>query len=158
MSEKTDELEKIEKAIDIIDLSRRAWKCGRCGREYSFEEYDRLPLVDLGAGRRTRVCRCGYRFHVDKWTKKTEVKLGDLTVTVSTVFLELNHGTDEKPLWYETMIFPNTRNVECEQVWRYETREEAERGHDRIVGLLESGRYKLKPTTYLLVVEEDGEK
>lgn len=54
---------------------------------------------------------------------------------VSTVFLGLNHAFGGKPLWFETMVFPkkgdgNELDLDME---RYETWNEAERGHREMV-------------------------
>ncbi len=52
-------------------------------------------------------------------------------ITVSTVFLGLNHNHgDVKPLLFETMIFGGELD---EQIERYSTWEEAEKGHKRWV-------------------------
>lgn len=60
-----------------------------------------------------------------------KTQIGD--VTVSTVFLCLNHGAfryDGPDLWFETMIFGGPLDEDC---LRYETYEEAERGHEEMV-------------------------
>jgi hypothetical protein len=144
----------------------KKWKCGKCGKEYSYQEFDKLksiPLVPEDPYRYglTNVCECGYVFHRDKWYMKTPLELqteyGPLKVEVSTVFLELNHGTDENPLWYETMVFPgNIGNyeIECWYEERYETKEEAIKGHEKVVNLLKNGKFKLKPDHLLLIIEE----
>lgn len=49
-------------------------------------------------------------------------------VRVSTVFLGLNHGFGDAPLWFETMIFGGAHDQFQE---RYSTWEEAESGHAR---------------------------
>ena len=52
-------------------------------------------------------------------------------VNVSTVFLGLDHGWDDKKsLWFETMIFGGV--VDGYQ-WGYETWEEAMKGHEEAV-------------------------
>ena len=141
-------------------MVRREYKCGRCGKEYTLDEYLRLKKVPvnpndpdprLGSGY-TSVCSCGYVFGKDKWMKKTKVELEECEVEVSTVFLEVNHGSDEHPLWYETRIFPESPMIDCWNVWRYETREEAERGHERIVKLLKDGKYVIRATQFSLNV------
>ncbi|MCR4340024.1 MAG: hypothetical protein NUW01_09070 [Gemmatimonadaceae bacterium] len=54
-------------------------------------------------------------------------------VTVSTVYLGLNHNWgDGPPLIFETMIFGGDHG---ETQWRYSTREEAEEGHRRACAL-----------------------
>ena len=52
---------------------------------------------------------------------------------VSTVFLGLDHNFDpnDKPILFETMIFPK-----CEYCERYHTFEEAWKGHKRVVAAL----------------------
>lgn len=69
-------------------------------------------------------------------------KVGNDTVgdaQVSTVFLRMNHGgyAGERSLWFETMIFGGEHND-----WqdRYETYDEAEAGHKRVVEALKAGR------------------
>lgn len=61
------------------------------------------------------------------------------TVRISTVNLPLDHGFGGTPIWYETMVFPHGDaedtvesylNLDCE---RYETQEEAEKGHELMV-------------------------
>lgn len=54
-------------------------------------------------------------------------------VLVSTVFLGLDHGRDGQVLLYETMVFGGPMNGCME---RYETREQAEEGHEKIVALV----------------------
>lgn len=49
---------------------------------------------------------------------------------VSTVWLGLNHGSPDHPLYFETMVFNSKGEELCE---RYETLEQAEMGHKRIV-------------------------
>lgn len=53
--------------------------------------------------------------------------------TISTVKLPANHGFDDMPLWYETMIFlPNsTHDIYME---RYATEAEAIQGHVYAIG------------------------
>lgn len=55
---------------------------------------------------------------------------------VSTVFLGLNHGFGEKPLWFETLVFGGTWDGEMD---RYETLAEAQAGHDRMVVRVKQG-------------------
>ena len=57
---------------------------------------------------------------------------------ISTVFLALNHGDpDGKALWFETMVFGGEHDQ-----WqdRYETWEQAETGHRRVVAALREGK------------------
>lgn len=63
-------------------------------------------------------------------------ELGD-KVNISTVFLPMDHGfSDNKPAWFETMIFGGTYDQCCD---RYETINEAEAGHNRVVARLIAG-------------------
>lgn len=58
---------------------------------------------------------------------------------VSTVFLGVNHGFSYgKPLWFETMIYNETDGAFDDFQERYATLDEARRGHDRAVAVLES--------------------
>lgn len=138
------------------------WKCGNCGKEYTFEDFINLhtvvavetdtdPSSQHGyVGR----CECGYRFHIDTWRShdKVEIKTdeGYINIQVSTVFLELNHGYEEgKDIWYETMVFPGGFGDEeiewlkCDLVHRYETKEDAIKDHDKILNLLREGKFKI---------------
>jgi hypothetical protein len=51
-------------------------------------------------------------------------------IMISTVCLGVNHGFGKRPLWFETMVF---RNGDSSEMERYETLEEAMRGHERMV-------------------------
>jgi hypothetical protein len=53
-------------------------------------------------------------------------------VRVSTVFLGIDHGFGDRPLWFETMIFGGPHDEYQE---RYETYEQAEEGHKRALEL-----------------------
>ena len=132
------------------------WKCGKCHARYTTEEFIHLkniPVIDdepdptapNGHGF-TSVCACGYRFLKDKWVMKSQIELPDtkLVASVSTVYLELNHGFYEKELWYETMIFLKDGN-ECFFQERYETKAQARKRHSEIVEMLELGHFKIKP-------------
>lgn len=53
-----------------------------------------------------------------------------LDSVVSTVFLMINHGTEESPLWFETIVFGSgPLQGKCD---RYETIEEAKVGHEEM--------------------------
>ena len=52
------------------------------------------------------------------------------TIFVSTVFLGINHGRDERPLWFETMVFGSEADEDQEHC---ETWIEAMDQHERIV-------------------------
>lgn len=60
-------------------------------------------------------------------------EIGD--VTVSTVFLGLDHGfvPDDPPVLFETMVFGGIADQYQE---RYQTRDEAIAGHERIVEMV----------------------
>jgi len=140
------------------------YKCGKCGKEYTFEEYMELgkvkmveddpnPMKNYGY---TTVCECGYVFHKDQWhlVDNFEIKVMKKKIKgrVSTVFLELNHGFGGKSLWYETMIFLEG-DVRCEFMERYETKEEAKRGHARVTKALADKSYTWIPNEWLLSIE-----
>lgn len=139
------------------------WKCGKCEKIYTFDEFLKLKKVkavesDTNPSKEhgfTGVCDCGYRFHLDRWRLNDDVKIktdkGYINTTISTIDLELNNGFEEgKNIWNETMIFPgglgNDRLewIECYYANNYETREEAIKDHDRIVNLLREGKYKIE--------------
>ena len=145
------------------------WKCGKCGRVYTSEEYHRLPMVplvpeDTDPWRQhgfTHVCECGYVFHRDRWGISTpfeiRTEVGVIKGVVSTVFLELNHGTPDDPLWYETMVFiDEPDNVECWLCLRYRTKEEAEEGHRRVVEALREGHFTIAPSGWVLKIDMAG--
>jgi len=151
------------------------WKCGKCGRIYSSDELCKLKKVPLvpedtdpyNQHGYTSVCECGYVFHRDRWHLVTDFEVKKrigifrkLTLKgwVSTVFLELNHGDKDNPLWYETMVFiDEPSNVECDLCIRYHSQEEAEKGHKKIVEAIKSGKFKFFPTRWALVIEEASE-
>jgi hypothetical protein len=63
-----------------------------------------------------------------------QTELGDGSITVSTVFLGLDHRMSGRgrPVLWETMVF-NFRGVLDQQCERYTSREDAERGHATMV-------------------------
>jgi hypothetical protein len=64
-------------------------------------------------------------------------KLKDNLVTVSTVFLGLDHSWDaDPPLLFETMVFGGEHS---ELMYRYSTYQQAEQGHNLVVEALEKG-------------------
>lgn len=65
----------------------------------------------------------------DRILAKTEI--GD--ACVSTVFLGINHGTENNPLWFETMIFGGACDKYCD---RYATYDEAIKGHEKVKAML----------------------
>lgn len=154
------------------------WKCGKCGKIYTFEEFIMLKKVkavesDTNPSKEhgfTGVCDCGYRFHTDKWRLHDKVKIktdeGYINVTVSTVDLEINNGFEKgEYIWYETMIFPGglgdnrLERFKCNYVNNYETKGEAIKDHDRIVNLLKEGKYKIEDSDEdekeLIILEEE---
>jgi len=116
------------------------------------------------------ICGCGYVFHKDRWHLVTlgvlihhmtafhwffnklsqgrYCKPNEISIRFSTVFLELNHGwVPGKTLWYETMVFPELekgRRINCGYEARYETKEQAEKGHEMILSLFEKGSWIIK--------------
>ena len=139
------------------------WKCGKCEKIYTFDEFLKLKKVkavesDTNPSKEhgfTGVCDCGYRFHLDRWRLNDDVKIktdkGYINTTISTIDLELNNGFEEgENIWYESMVFPGGLGddmlewIECYYVNNYETREEAIKDHDRIVNLLREGKYKIE--------------
>lgn len=130
------------------------YKCSNCGQEYTFEEHSQLDRVPVdpeepdpmqGKGY-VRVCECGNRFHLDDWGTSTEVTDEDHEFRVSTVFLNLNHGTDAQPMWYETCVFWDDGSYVLD---RYGTKEEAEEGHERVVNALREGRYTFQSENFV---------
>lgn len=69
----------------------------------------------------------------DRTVKKTRV--GD--VEVSTVFTGLDLFSRGPPLLFQTVVFGGERSGDK---WRYNTWEEAEAGHDRVVAEIEGAR------------------
>jgi len=68
----------------------------------------------------------------DRWRHQSTLQLGDETVTVSTVFLGIDHNFSGEgpPLLYETMVFGGDLHEGCN---RYSTREEALAGHEAVL-------------------------
>ena len=138
---------------------RPDWKCGKCGKKYSFYEF--IELMDINyESRRMPVCTCGYRFSLDKWILhdmlKIKIENKEVDILVSTVDLELNHGFFGKDLWYETMVFGEGLGGHTQSLYttRYETKEQAEDDHNRILNLIKNGNYKidkLGETEYKLI-------
>lgn len=69
----------------------------------------------------------------DKKRRVGRDEIGD--VVVSTVFLSLNHAMldDNRPVLFETMIFGGEHDQYQD---RYYTYEEAERGHQKAIGIV----------------------
>ena len=140
--------------------NRKAWKCGKCGKTYSFDEFLKL-MINRNAQNHAPICECGYRFLLDRWRLHDNIKLTidnkEIDVLVSTADLEFNHGIT-KDLWYETMIFINndekvdeeksvneeSKNViRCNYEERYETKEEAINDNNRRLNLLKNKKYQI---------------
>ena len=123
------------------------WKCGKCGKGYTFEELMLLDKVksewkDNNKKQHGLIpsCSCGYRFGLDKMRMRTKVSLnldsvGEISGEVSTVFLELNHSG----LFYETMVFLETYS--CEFQVRYKNKADAKKGHSKIVQAIKNKEY-----------------
>lgn len=67
-------------------------------------------------------------------------------ILVSTVKLPINHGTEDEPLWYETMLFPVDEYDEVtdwmeRDMARYATEEEAIEGHNKFISKVLAGEY-----------------
>lgn len=60
-------------------------------------------------------------------------------VTISTVFLGIDHGWGRKPVLFETMVFGGKLD---QKQWRYFTWEEAEHGHRETVRLVKASLKK----------------
>ena len=139
------------------------WRCGNCGKFYSFDEFiklDKVKMVESDTDPKeqhgyTPICECGYRFHLDKWRLYDSVKIKtnreDIDAIVATVDLEVNPGyTEEEGLWYSTMIFPGGFGddrlewLKCYYENKYETKEEAIKGHNIVMNLLKEGKYKIE--------------
>lgn len=153
------------------------WKCGKCGKIYTFDEFLKLKQVkavesDTNPSKEhgfAGMCNCGYRFLIDRWRLHDDVEIktgkGNINVRVSTVDLELNQGFEEgENIWYEIMIFPGGLGndkldwIECRYVNNYETKEEAIEDHNRIVKLLKEEKYKIEDSyedkKELIILEE----
>lgn len=118
----------------------------------------------------TAVCGCGYVFHEDRWHLVTlDVLVHHITafhwlvnklsqgryckphvssIRFSTVFLELDHEWHpDKSLWFETMVFLELREgheINSGYQVRYETKEQAEKGHERILNLFKKGNWVIR--------------
>lgn len=142
------------------------WKCGDCGKEYSFEDFMKLnktKAVDTDTNPKKQhgyvgVCECGYRFHRDKWMLKSEVRfklnlIQEVVGELSTVFLDLNHFG----YWYETMIFIRGK-YQCHFHRRYVTRAEARAGHNKILRKIINQQFTVDKEKKEISISEDGER
>ena len=141
------------------------WKCGNCGKVYNIEDFISLKHIkavesDIDPGKQhgyIPVCECGYRFHLDRWRKDDDIKINvdgeELELTISSIFLELNHKIfDDKDEFYETAIlrFNDDDTIKNAQIIeRYGTKEEAIENHNRILNLINDGKYKIDKETIL---------
>lgn len=74
----------------------------------------------------------------DWWKRTTSAEVAGKLVTISTVWLGLNHSFDPKKIEiYETMIFSGDDDGD---MYRYATREEAWAHHDSLVQLYFAGK------------------
>ena len=141
------------------------WKCGKCEKEYTFDEFMELPKIrvkpevedperEYGV---TTVCyNCGYIFHKEKFRQRDTVTIWihgkGYIVEVSTVFLELNHSG----FYYETMIFPKegqSETIDCNFQDRYKTQDEAMEGHISIIKKLRNGEYSTEVKSFELKIK-----
>jgi len=145
--------------------------CGNCERIYDdedpnvpiepfeiwIEEEKRKIIVPV------RVCPfCGSPEHSrapgNQWEKRFHlvdiVKLKEGSVSVSTI----NLMTERDGYFFETMIFGSEELQLENYIERYRTKEEAIKRHKEIVQLLKSGRYKLKPSIYTLILQKIPEE
>lgn len=148
------------------------WKCGKCGVKYTTEELLKLEKIksveeDTNPKKQhgyTSKCPCGYVFHKEKWYLKDLFDIykdGEriMEIVVSTVDLELNHGFEGKELYYETMIFPNEiysdkyESLDCHYQYRYETKQEAIKGHKKVIELLKKEKFTIEPSKYTVILE-----
>lgn len=143
------------------------WKCGNCGKVYNslelvslkkikMVESDINPKVEHGY---TPVCECGYRFHLDRWRIDNHVKIkinGEYSESmISTIFLEYNYGKilDEKDEYYETALLwsinidKDSKSIQV--IERYDTKENAIEGHNKILDLINNRKYKVEKITIL---------
>ncbi len=140
---------------DSIELKcKQKWKCGWCDKLYSFTELLELYKVqlveedtdpDTQHGYTVR-CECGYKFLTDRWKLQDNIVISidnkDIEIMISTVYLELNHGYT-KDLWYETMIFIDNPDVDCQLQRRYETKDEAINDHNKILNMIKEKLYTI---------------
>ena len=94
---------------------------------YILDENQNIILVDLVTWA---------KWYEDADRRVAHTKVPELNANVSTVFLGLNHQWgDGPPLLFETMIFGSDLDGYQE---RYSTWDEAVKGHDQAVKLLQS--------------------
>lgn len=117
------------------------WQCSACLEKYTFDEFFNLThdWVDKKNKKKygkVAICKCGKRFHTEKWQLKTTCD----NYIVSTVHLEMEHPPVEITMemggyWYETMIYKENKDGMdfLPFQYRYRTRDEAEKGHKFVV-------------------------
>lgn len=142
------------------------WKCGNCEKVYDTYELISLKKIKLVESDTnpseqhgyTAICDCGYRFHIDRWRIDNHIKIKmdeeESESIISTIFLELNHKMlNEEDEFYETAIlWPNKidgkiGNIEI--IGRYDTKENAIGGHNKILDMINDGKYKVEKITIL---------
>ena len=82
-------------------------------------------------------------FHLpERIVAKTEIRVGNHDLFISTVWIGISWMSESEPLIYETMVF---YDGSWDDAWsrRDATREEAKKTHDWIVDALVSGRLVL---------------
>jgi len=81
----------------------------------------------------------------DTRVKLTEINKGINSISISTVFLGLDHSFDNKtPILFETMVF-GLYNLNDNMMERYSSWKEAEEGHDIIVTYVEKHIKSISP-------------
>lgn len=75
----------------------------------------------------------------DRWQRRETVATDEGDIDVSTVELPLSHGPDRNQD-YETCLFGDFGS---RVVGRYETRTEAEDGHEAAIELLDAGAFEI---------------
>lgn len=68
---------------------------------------------------------------VNRWKIVTKVGL----TKISTVFMAINHGGNDNPILFETIIFGGALDGDGE---RYHTKAQAEKGHERWIKIIEN--------------------
>jgi len=146
------------------------WKCGKCGKSYKFDDWiklEKVVLVETDKDPKTQhgytsKCPCGYVFGRDKYFKQSYLTIHapnqmlGIHIRVSTVYLEMEHYG----CFYETMVFQHDDEsldpylMRCEFQKRYKTQEEADRGHDKIIEMINDGKYKLVVSEAELIIED----
>jgi len=124
------------------------YRCSQCKETYSHNQYRDLektskvtddPNDQYGV---ETVCECGERFHSDKWRLFDEFECYGEEFEVSTVALTIPHGLNHDE-WYETLVrFDGGETI----VERYNSEQEAEDGHERIIRLLKEGEFEFQTT------------